>query len=139
MRVSRVTKCGVDSSRIVEVIVAVVGIPLRRWLIALNLPLISPSARKIMALNKSVLGGVGDAMALSKVAACVMNLFWTCVVVGVAASCVVVKSAMTVASRLGPKFWGESERRIGELISEEVDAPPSGGSVFMSMSGGLDA
>jgi hypothetical protein len=138
MRVSRATKRGVNSSRIVEVIVAVVGIPSRRWLIALNLPLISPSAHKIMALNESVLGGVGDVMALSKVAACITNLSWTRVVVGVAASCAVVKSAMTIASRLGPKFLGESERRIGELIYKEVDAPPSGGSAFVPMLGGLD-
>ena len=92
-----------------------------------------------MALNESVLGGVGNVMALSKVAACVMNLSWTRVVVGVAASCAVVKLAMTIAYRLGPKFWGESKRRIGELIPEEVDAPSSGGSAFVPMSGGLDA
>ncbi len=138
MRVSRVTKGGVNSSRIVEVIVAVVGILSRRWLIALNLPLISPSAHKIMALNESVLGGVGDVMALSKVAACIMNLSWTCVVIRVAASCVVVKLAMTVDSRHGPKFQGESKRRIGELIFKEVDAPPSGGLASVPMSGGLD-
>ncbi len=92
-----------------------------------------------MVLNESVLGGVGNVMALSKVAACVMNSSWTCVVVGVAASCAVVKSAKTITSILGPKFWGESKRRIGELIPEEVDAPPSGGSAFVPMSGGLDA
>ena len=92
-----------------------------------------------MVLNESVLGGVGNVMALSKVAACIMNLSWTRVVVGVAASCAVLKSAKTITSILGPKFWGESERGIGELIPEEVDAPPSGGLAFVPMLGGLDA
>ncbi len=138
MRVSRATKRRVNSLRIVKVIVAVVGIPSRRWLIASNLPLISPSACKIMALNESVLSGVGNVMALSKVAACVMYSSWTRVVVGRATSCVVVKLAMTIASRLGPKFWGESKRRIGELIPKEVDAPPLGGLAFVPMLGGLD-